>query len=396
MATPNTTPPAAKGRGPFDGVLIADLTHALSGPFCTLWLAELGARVVKVERPPGGDVARNFGAIVDGQSIFFTTVNRGKQSIVLDLDAHPDRELFIALVRRADVVVENFRPGTLEHHGLGYDALREINPRIILASISGFGSTGPDHWEGAYDTVIQAMTGLMSVTGFPDGPPTMVGDAIADCVTGAFAFGAIGAALFGREQNGVGAHIDIAMFDCLLSTLLNGLSMYLGTGAVPQRMGNQLTLAAPFGAFRTRAGELAICVGDEPTFAKLATALGIPQLATDPRFATNAARLGNLTPLRDALEAALAAHNAPQWVEIFQHVGVPCGVVNTIAQAVEDPQTAARNMILRVGGVRAPGNPIKMSTLDDPPQRPPAPALDADGPALRRELSAAVRGRDRG
>src|SRR5262249_15980027 len=147
----------------------------------------------------------------DGQSIFFTGVNRGKQSIVLDLDAHPDRELFVALVRRADVVVENFRPGTLEHHGLGYDALREINPRIILASISGFGTTGPDHWEGAYDPVIQAMTGLMSVTGFPDGPPTMVGDAIADCITGTFAFGAIGAALFAREQNGVGAHIDIAM-----------------------------------------------------------------------------------------------------------------------------------------------------------------------------------------
>ena len=387
MATTDTTGRARNRSGPFAGVLIADLTHALSGPFCTMLLAELGARVVKVERPPGGDLARAFSPMVDGQSVFFTAVNRGKESIALDLDRHPDRELFVNLVRRADVVVENFRPGTLEHHGCGYDALRAINPRIILASISGFGCTGPDHWEGAYDTVIQAMSGLMSVTGFPDGPATMVGDAIADCLTGTFTFGAIGAALFARERTGAGTHIDIAMLDCLFSTLQNGLAKYLGTGAVPQRIGNQLTLCAPFGAFRTKDGDLAICVADQPAFVRLVTALEAPQLASDTRFATNDTRLANLDALRAALEAGLASRTAPQWVEILQHLTIPCGVVNTVAQAAEDPQTVARNMVLRVGDMRAPGNPIKMSTLDDPPERPLAPALDGDGPALRRELA---------
>jgi CoA:oxalate CoA-transferase len=387
MATTNPTGRAHDRSGPFAGVLIADLTHALSGPFCTMLLAELGARVVKVERPPGGDLARAFSPTVDGQSVFFVAVNRGKESIALDLDHHPDRELFVNLVRRADVVVENFRPGTLEHHGFGYDALREINPRIVLASISGFGSTGPDHWEGAYDTVIQAMSGLMSVTGFPDGPATMVGDAIADCLTGTFTFGAIGAALFDRERTGVGAHIDIAMLDCLFSTLQNGLAKYLGTGAIPQRIGNQLTLCAPFGVYRTKEGDLAICIGDELGFGRLTTAIGAPELITDARFANNDARLANLNALRTALEKGLAAHTAPQWLEILQHINIPCGVVNTIAQAAEDPQTVARNMVLRVGAMRAPGNPIKMNTLDDPPERPPAPLLDGNGPALRRELS---------
>jgi CoA:oxalate CoA-transferase len=382
--------------GPFAGVLIADLTHALSGPFCTMLLGELGARVVKVERPPAGDISRAFAPMVDGFGTMFTFANRGKESIVLDIEAHPDRELLLSLVRRADVVVENFRPGTLEHHGIGYDALRAINPRIILASISGFGSTGPDHWEGAYDTVIQAMSGIMSVTGFRDGPATMVGDAIADCLAGTFTFGAIGAALFARERSGVGAHIDIAMFDCLLSILQNSLGVYLGTGVTPPRIGNNLSICAPFGVFRTGDGELAICAGDNPTFAKLAGALDRPQLVTDPRFATQDARIANLDELRAALEDALAPHSAQQWVERLQHAGVPCGAVNNVAQAADDPQTAARNMIVRVGKGRAPGNPIKMSTLPDPPERSRPPALDADGAAIRRELSQPAEGRARG
>src|SRR5262245_52960865 len=189
------TLPDGTRNGPFAGVLIADLTHALSGPFCTMLLAELGARVVKIERPPAGDVARAFAPMVDGQSAYFANINRGKESIALDVEAHPDRELFRELVRRADVLVENFRPGTLERHGIGYEALRQINPRLILTSISGFGGTGPESWEGAYDTVIQGLCGLISVTGFPDGPPTMVGEAIADCLTGTMAsFGSGGLA----------------------------------------------------------------------------------------------------------------------------------------------------------------------------------------------------------
>jgi CoA:oxalate CoA-transferase len=378
--------------GPFADVLIVDLTHALSGPFCTMLLAELGARVVKVERPPGGDVSRAFAPMVSAQSAFFAGVNRGKESIALDIEVPGDRELFRRLVRRADVIVENFRPGTMQRHGVGYNALREINPRIILASISGFGSTGPDSWEGAYDTVIQGMCGLMSVTGQPDGPVTMVGDSIADCLTGTFTFGAIGAALFARERTGVGAHIDIAMFDCMLSIMQNGLATYLATGVVPGRIGNDLALGAPFGVFRTGAGELTLCAADNAAFGKLCHALGVPELASDTRFAGTSDRVANRDALRRALEAVLAAHSAAEWVDKIQHCGVACGVVNTIAQAADDPQTAARNMILRAGGVRMAGNPIKIDTLPDPPERRAAPLIDADGAAIRRELAVDSRG----
>ena len=383
----------ASRSGPFAGVLIADLTHALSGPFCTMLLAELGARVVKIERPPGGDVARKFPPLVDGQSGFFASVNRGKESIGLDIEKHPDRELFLEIVRRADVVVENFRPGTLERHGIGYDALRAVNPRIILASISGFGSTGPDSWEGAYDAVIQAMSGMMSVTGAPDGPAVIVGDAIADCLTGTFAFGAIGAALYGRERSGTGAHIDIAMFDCMLSILQCNMAQYLASGRAPTRLGNHSVLGAPFGVFHTGSGDLAICAADDAMFAKLCAGLGVPALSGDPRFATIHTRLENLPALVTALEAALAPHSAPEWVDKLQHSGVACGIVNSVAQAAEDPQTTARNMILHSGGLRLLGNPIKLSTLADPPERPPAPAVDANGPAIRRELEPVPAGR---
>ena len=396
MSVTDSTRAAAGRAGPFAGIVIADLTHALSGPFCTMLLAELGARVVKIERPPHGDVARGWPPLADGESVFFNSINRGKESIALDVEAHPDRELFIELVHRADVVVENFRPGTLERHGVGYEALRQINPRIILASISGFGSSGPDSWEGAYDTVIQAMSGLMSVTGFADGPPTMVGEAVADCLTGAFAFGAIGAALFARERSGEGAHIDIAMFDSVLSIMQSGMAIYLATGKTPRRLGNNLSLCAPFGVFSTANGDLAISAGDDGMFAKLCAALGIPQLARDARFLGTTDRLANLSALRAALEAVLAAHSAAEWVDKLQHSGVPCGVVNTVAQAAEDPQTAARNMIVRAGRTRVLGNPIKMTTLPDPPDRPGAPGLDAQGGDIRRELSGRTGGRGNG
>ena len=385
------TLPDGTRHGPFAGVLIADLTHALSGPFCTMLLAELGARVVKIERPPAGDVSRAFAPLVDGQSAYFANVNRGKESIALDIEVHPDRELFRELVRRADVVVENFRPGTLERHGIGYEALRQINPRLILTSISGFGSTGPDSWEGAYDTVIQGMCGLLSVTGFPDGPPTMVGEAIADSLTGTMAFGAIGAALFDRERTGRGTHIDIAMFDCMLTLMQSALAAYLATGKTPGRIGNNLPIGAPFGVFRTGAGDLCLCAANDLAFGRLCTALAVPALATDPRFVGPQARTANRDALRAALEAVLVAHSAAEWVDKLQHSGVACGVINTIAQAVEDPQTAARNMILRAGTARVPGNPLKMSTLPDPPVRRRASTIDADGAAIRSELATSGR-----
>jgi CoA:oxalate CoA-transferase len=235
------------------------------------------------------------------------------------------------------------------------------------------------------------MCGLLSVTGFPDGPPTMVGEAIADSLTGTMAFGAIGAALFDRERTGRGTHIDIAMFDCMLTIMQSALAAYLTTGRTPGRIGNNLPIGAPFGVFRTGAGDLCLCAANDLAFGRLCTALAVPGLATDPRFAGPQARTANRDALRAALEAVLVAHSAAEWVDKLQHSGVPCGVINTIAQAVEDPQTAARNMILRAGTARVPGNPLKMSTLPDPPVRRRAPAIDADGPAIRSELATSGR-----
>jgi CoA:oxalate CoA-transferase len=372
--------------GPLDGVTVLDLTHALSGPYCTLMLSDLGARVVKVERAPLGDPSRAWAPNVDGVEVYFQAVNRGKESIALDLDAPADRPVLEALVARADVVVENFRPGTLERHGLGYDSLRAINPRVILASISGYGQTGPDHWEGAYDTVIQGVSGLMSMTGQPGSPPTKAGTTVADYLTGIYMFGAISAALYGRERSGEGAHIDVAMHDAVLSIMGSAMFTYLAEGRVPAKTGNVSTITAPFDALEAADGSITICSADDASFARLCDALGRPELARDPRYATGSDRLAHYDSLRPALVDALGAGTVAEWIDRLQHAGVPSGPINSLAQALEDAQTYERNMVVAVGEQRYPGNPIKMTTLDDPVERAAGPELDRDGRAIRVEL----------
>jgi CoA:oxalate CoA-transferase len=375
----------SNGGGPLDGVFVLDLTHALSGPFCTLLLGDLGARVVKVERPPG-DSGRAFAPVVDGEGVFFHAVNRGKECIALDHEHPDDRALLEALIARADVIVENFRPGTMERHGLGYDDLRVLNPDVILASISGYGQTGPDHWEGAYDTVIQGVSGLMSVTGEPGTGPTMVGTTIADYLTGVYMFGAVCAALRGRDQTGEGTHIDVAMHDAVLSVMGAALFQFLGTGEEPVKSGNASALAAPFDVFDTSDGALSLCAADDLSFGRLCEALERPELATDERFGSVADRLAHYDALRPVLAEALAGRTVAEWIEHLQHHGVPCGPVNTVSQAVEDAQTYARNMVLRLGTMRVPGNPIKMRGVDDPDERSRAAAFGEHTDAVRREL----------
>ena len=376
--------------GPFSGLLVIDLTHVLNGPFGTTMLADLGARVVKVETPGHGDDTRTYGPYVDGQSLYFSFVNRGKESIVLDLKSSADRAIFLDMVRRADVLAENFKPGTMARLGFSYDDLKEINPRLVYASSSGFGQTGPLAAYPAYDTIIQAMSGIMSETGFPDGPPTRVGTSMSDLCAGTFMFSGIASALYARERTGRGAHVDVAMFDATLAFLEHGFMSYVATGAAPQRIGNRHPYMAPFDDFAAADRHFVICCGNDHLFGALCRAIDRPGLAADARFVDNAGRAAHQAELKDELEREFRKQPADHWLALLHDAGVPVAPILDIAEAAQLPQTAARNMLIEAGGVRMPGNPIKISGYADPRVRTGAPALDQHGVALRAEFAAAA------
>jgi CoA:oxalate CoA-transferase len=382
--------------GPLSGITVVDLTRILAGPYCTLLLADLGARVVKVERPGRGDDARAIGPFVAGRSAYFLSVNRGKESIALDLKRAEDRRVFERLLERADVLVENFRPGTMERLGYGWEVLQGRHPRLVYAATSGFGHSGPEAARPAYDLVVQALGGIMSLTGHPGGPPTRVGTSIGDIAAGLFTAVGVCAALAHREREGRGVKIDVAMLDCQVAMLENALARFGATGEVPGPLGARHPSITPFDAYRTGEGHLVIAAGHDALFAKLCDALGRSRLARDPRFASNESRTRHEAALKEEIEVALAAHGAPVWLERLGALGIPCAPIQDVAALLRDPQLAARNMIVEVldpeaGPLRAAGNPIKISGFPDPPSRPPAPALDADGPRIRRELEGGER-----
>jgi CoA:oxalate CoA-transferase len=378
-----TTRPA----GPFSDLLVIDLTHVLNGPFGTNILADLGARVIKVEQPGHGDDTRLYGPFVNGQSLYFSFVNRGKESVVLDLKADADREIFLNMVRKADVLAENFRPGTMKRLGFSYEDLSRINPRLIYASSSGFGQTGPMASYPAYDTIVQAMSGILDATGFPDGPPTRVGTSLSDLCGGIYMFSGIASALYDRQKTGKGAHVDVAMFDATLAFLEHGFMSYVATGHAPGRIGNRHPYMAPFDVFEARDKQFVICCGNDSLFLKLCHAIDRSELATDARFSSNHDRMENNAALKAELEATLRKQDASWWLQVIHEAGVPVGPVLDIAEAAALPQTAARNMIVEAGGVSMPGNPVKISGYPDPVVRPGAPSLDEHGAALRREFA---------
>lgn len=382
--------PGHPPSGPFAGLLVIDLTHVLNGPFGTTLLCDLGARVIKVEPPGHGDDTRTYGPYVGAQSLYFSFVNRGKESIVLDLKDEGDRAVFLDMVRQADVLAENFRPGTMAHLGFSYAELAAVNPRLVYASSSGFGQTGPLAGYPAYDTIIQAMSGLMDETGFADGPPTRVGTSMADLCAGVFMFSGIASALYAREKTGRGAHVDVAMFDATLAFLEHGMMAYVATGQAPERIGNRHPYMAPFDLFRAADKPFVICCGNDHLFGQLCQAIGRPELAADTRFMSNPARMQHQAALKDALEAALALRPAAHWLEVLHAAGVPVGPLLNVAEAAQLPQTAARNMLIEAGGLRMPGNPVKISGYPDPATRAGAPALDQHGAALRREFAASA------
>jgi CoA:oxalate CoA-transferase len=270
--------------------------------------------------------------------------------------------------------------------GFSYEALAEINPRLVYASSSGFGQTGPLAAYPAYDTIVQAMSGIIEGTGFPDGPPTRVGTSLSDLCAGVFMFSGIASALYDRERTGRGAHVDIAMFDTTLAFLEHGMMGYIATGKAPGRRGNSHPYMAPFDLYQAKDKPFVICCGNDHLFAALCTAIGRPELAADKRFADNPARMANAAALKVELERSLAARDAADWLEVIHAAGVPVGPLLTVAEAAELPQTAARNMLIEAGGIRMPGNPVKLSSYPDPTVRPGAPGLDQHGAALRREF----------
>ena len=373
-------------HGPFSGLFVLDLTRVLAGPFCTMMLAELGARVVKIEDPRGGDDSRRFEPFFEGQSAYFASLNRGKESIALDLKDEADRAVFLKLVPRADVIVENFRPGTMERLGYGYEQLRVVNPRLIYASVSGFGQTGPWRGKPAYDLIVQALSGMMTVTGHPANPPTKAGTSIGDITGGLFLLAGIAAAIYHREKTGRGQQVDVAMFDGQLAILESAVMRYAATGQVPKAVGNRHPSIAPFELYAAVDRPIVIAAGNDALFGKLCRALGRPDLADDPRFAVNCDRVRHAEELKVALEEVLRTHAAAYWIERLEAAGVPCSLVQDVAEAIAHPQSVARNVIVRAGGLRMAGNPIKLDEFADEPTRRPAPALDADGDRIRKEI----------
>ena len=378
-------------KGPLSGVVIADLSRILAGPYCTLLLAEMGARVIKVETPGTGDDARHYGPFVNGKSAYFVSVNRGKESIALDLKKPEDKAIFEALLSKVDVVVENFRPGTMEKLGFGWDRLKTLYPKLIYAAASGFGHSGPYSQHPAYDMVVQGLGGIMSINGHPGQPPARVGVSVGDLGAGLYTAVAINAALYHRAMTGEARKIDIGMLDCQISLLENAVVRYNTTGKVPGPLGARHPSITPFEPYQTADGLLIIAGGNDSLFARLSEALGLTALPTDPRFATNDLRSQNAEALKVALESVLKTQPMDHWVEVLEAAGVPCGPINTIDRALQHPQVAARNMLVTVddpvtGPIRVAGNPLKIEGFPDPATRPPAPELDGDRARILAEL----------
>lgn len=374
-------------KGPLSGIVVVDLSRILAGPYCTLLMAEMGARVIKVEPPKGGDDARAYGPFVNGKSTYFASVNRGKESIALDLKADADRAIFEKLLEKADVVIENFRPGTMEKLGYGWDELHKKYPRLIYASASGFGHTGPNSKDPAYDMVMQGMGGIMSITGNEGQPPSRVGMSIGDIGAGLYTAVAVNAALVHRLKTGESTKVDIAMFDCQLALLENAIMRYTVEKEIPGPLGARHPTITPFEAFATSDGSMIIAAGNDSLFIKMCEALGRSDMATDPAYKSNALRQKAQKKLKHEIESVLKTNTTDHWIAVVSKGGVPCGPINNVQQAIAHPQVAARNMLVEVpdgsgGTLKLAGNPLKMTAFEDPKTRRAAPDLDGDRQAI--------------
>jgi crotonobetainyl-CoA:carnitine CoA-transferase CaiB-like acyl-CoA transferase len=378
--------------GALSGITVLDLTRVMSGPYCTLMLADMGARVIKVEHPRHGDDTRAWGPpFVGGESTYFLSVNRNKESLTLDFKQPDGRAILDALIDRADVLVENFRPGTLQRLELDHASLARRVPRLIYASISGYGHTGPLGSLPGIDAVTQAEGGLMSVTGDAAGTPFRLGLPIADLVSGLFAAQGILLALLERVATSRGQHVDVSMLDSVAALLTYQASAYFATGDNPLRMGNAHTSIVPYDSFDARDGQLMLSVGNDDQWRRFCDAAGLSELADDERFATNPQRVGNRQMLQPILARVMQTRDRTDWIARLREAGIPCGAVRTVGEALADPQLQARDMITAVqhpaaGGLRLVANPIKLSGTPSRADTPPPTLGEHTDAILTKEL----------
>jgi glutaryl-CoA transferase len=361
---------------PLDGLRVVDLTRVLAGPFCSMLLGDMGADVIKVEEPGAGDDARGWGPFVGSWSSYFLGVNRSKRSLALDLKSPHGADALRRLLARSDVFIENVKPGSLEKLGFAWASVHAINPRLVHCTISGYGQTGPLRHRTGYDPIIQAESGFMDITGTADGPPVRAGVAVTDYLAGLYAFSGILLALRNRDRTGNGEHVDIALFDSMLSTLSMPAGIVQATGTTPHRVGNDHPSIAPYEGLRTRDGFVMIAAANPRLWKQLCAAVEVPHLVDDSRFLTNTDRVRNRAALKTELEGAFANYSVDDLVARLHKAAVPCGIVRTVADALGDPQVAARQMLLdfgdpEMGGVRVLGNPIKLSENGAQPNRRP-------------------------
>ncbi|PYS40122.1 MAG: formyl-CoA transferase [Acidobacteria bacterium] len=357
----------SKNIKPLDDLFVLDLSRILSGPVCTMLLADMGAQVIKVEPPPLGDDSRQWGPpFVAGISTYFMSVNRNKKSLGLNLKTPDGRCILWKLIERADVLIENFRPGVLEKLGFGYDTVRRINPRTIYCSISGFGQTGPYRDRPGYDVIAQGESGMMDLTGYPDGPPAKLGASLADVVAGLYACNGICLALLARHKTGKGQHVDVSLLDGMVSTLTYHALIYLSTGRSPKRAGTRHPSIVPYESFQARDGFVNIAVTNQKQWENFCRVLGFPEIATDLQFESMKARLANYAELRPMIERVVASMTRAEVMAAMSEVGIPAGPINTVGEALEDPQIHARDMVIELthpdyGPLRLLGIPIKLS-----------------------------------
>ncbi|MDR0497973.1 MAG: CoA transferase [Treponema sp.] len=365
---------------PLDGVRILDLSRVLAGPFCTMLLSDLGAEIIKVELPGTGDDSRAFGPFKNGKSLYFINVNRGKKSIAIDLKSPDGKKLLLDLAKNCDVLVENYRPGTMEKLGLGWEVLKKENPRLIYAAVSGYGHTGPDSLKPSYDILAQARGGVMSITGWPDSPPTRVGYSTGDITAAIFCAAGINSALYQREKTGLGQKIDVSMLDCLLSVLENALVRYQVDGKPPAPLGTRHPSITPFQAFCGEDSWFVIAIGNDALWKNFCTAVNRPDLLADVRFSSNGERTKNIAALIPELESMFKTKKTGEWLSVLEKAGVPCARVNTVEDLMKDEQILARNMLVTVddteaGVITIPGNPVKMEMLPETQTREKAPDI---------------------
>ena len=352
--------------GPLEGVRVLDMTWALAGPFCSMLLSDLGAEVIKVENPEGGDPSRKNFPFVKEVSSYFLSVNRGKKSVTVNLQHPRGKEIVLSLAKKSDVLVENFRPGVMDRLGLGYETIRKVNPRIIYAACSGFGQTGPYAHRPAYDVIVQGMGGTLSITGEEGGGPVRVGFSIGDLGGGIFTALGILSALHERERSGQGQKLDVSMLDCQMAFLENAFTRFFATGEVPRRIGTRHPVLTPFQALPTKDGHMVVAVARQDWWEKFCKLLKREDLISDERFKTNPDRTKNHKALEEILSAATRTRNTTDWVSDMEKLDVACGPLNTIPQVAADPNTAARDMIREVkhstaGMLKVVNNPVKLS-----------------------------------